>query len=368
MEMPHLTSEKDVADCVSAVHNYMRTTPLLGFPAFHDPMNEKKVVCRSNRARTGLEHDGDRQLYVMLGIFLRVLCPRSDPRAARFYHAAKVALTCNSTLALYMAYLNLQDETEEKEGGDTFETVFAALLDDRPYKTIAEWLYEAFKPMILLCLETLSKKRKQESWPEAEAVVGRPSKRPRVDNGPEPGLQLRCSELPRSSFVSGFITTLKAACKLDHLLQFTGVMPCTNSESPTTYPPPQPTPPDAFARKTCASSSDNTAGRRGQMDSTVSRVAFDAPRQTSEGSSQNKRPAAGVSDGLRRTSESSKENESIETARSENGGTLDGPTVLQQTRLATAHNCWTATTQRKGDIITRIRITTMMSDIIARDI
>ncbi|KAJ7470839.1 hypothetical protein FB451DRAFT_1176044 [Mycena latifolia] len=208
-------SDSDVAVCIAAILTYLETHPPLPFPTFLSLRVKFKVTATSHRTRSGLEHDGDRQIYVILELLLRSIILANDSRAARFYKAIEVALSCNKTLAYYMARLNLQLDTKEKEGGDTFETIFGALFYDMRYQDVANWLIKAFRPLIIVCLDFLGPKRKRVEAPLMEPADSESSSKP------------TSAKRPRTSNdgTGQFTTSPGAAEALSRVLLRVGTMP-----------------------------------------------------------------------------------------------------------------------------------------------
>ncbi|KAJ7152836.1 hypothetical protein C8R46DRAFT_1042472 [Mycena filopes] len=278
----------DVAICTAVVHRWFRKNgvPVNIWDLLHRAGREK-VVCDSNRARTGMEHDGDRQLSVMVGIIARAMCPHTHHLALRFYHvwsfiklmetpllthglqAAKVTSTCNATFALIMELLELQHPTKDKEGGDTFETAFACLFATHSYQKVLELVFVLFKEPMVLCMEALGGCRSDLALdgpsPQTFTVKSQPGR-------------------PSSQLTVPYVTTPAATADLAILLTLVGSMapyalPPGISPSLTSNTPAGSKPsthfvtriknfPDHLAEPhgSCSSSTAKTAKPRGKLE------------------------------------------------------------------------------------------------------
>ncbi|KAJ7609645.1 hypothetical protein FB45DRAFT_876425 [Roridomyces roridus] len=92
------------------------------------------------------------------------------------------ALATNDVLGEYMDALGMLDATSpDKTAGDAFETVLGALLQDRPYTILQDWVTTAFQPLILVAQAALDNNKRK--MPDLSTIEPRVSKRRRVDHG-----------------------------------------------------------------------------------------------------------------------------------------------------------------------------------------
>ncbi|KAJ7622746.1 hypothetical protein DFH06DRAFT_1305510 [Mycena polygramma] len=145
-----------------AAQDWIGTHDTPPFPDFLDPKIKALVVSDSHLVRGGLEYLGDRVLYPMVGAALM----RTIPNRPHLFASMLSALTCNATLGEYMVAHRMHARTSNKGGGDTFETVFGALVKDRKrlgYGELQEFIHQFVAPIILTCVAAVEcGKRKHE--------------------------------------------------------------------------------------------------------------------------------------------------------------------------------------------------------------
>ncbi|KAJ7023390.1 hypothetical protein C8F04DRAFT_1305358 [Mycena alexandri] len=145
----------DHNNCVLASERFIQAHGVLALPPFKSKTTCQATFSWSHWVRGGLEHNGDKQAYAIVGCKARLVCPVTDPRAPRFYVAARTALTCNRFFGVYLLQLGMVQSNENKEVGDVFEALLAALLLDYPLGFVQDWLYRALNPFCYLLLDVL---------------------------------------------------------------------------------------------------------------------------------------------------------------------------------------------------------------------
>ncbi|KAJ7640265.1 hypothetical protein DFH06DRAFT_1215599 [Mycena polygramma] len=145
-----------------AAQDWIGTHDTPPFPDFLDPKIKALVVSDSHLVRGGLEYLGDRVLYPMVGAALM----KTIPNRPHLFASMLSALTCNATLGEYMVAHRMHARTANKGGGDTFETVFGALVKDRKrlgYSELQAFIHQFVGPVILECVAAVEcGKRKHE--------------------------------------------------------------------------------------------------------------------------------------------------------------------------------------------------------------
>ncbi|KAJ7718549.1 hypothetical protein B0H16DRAFT_1740021 [Mycena metata] len=165
--------------CQEAACAYIRDplTVLLFFLPFEDISIRNKTFSVSHLIRTALEFLGDRCLYGFLGRALMAVLPDN----IELYMPIVSALGSNLVLGEITTTLKLHHKTEDKTGGDVFETLQGASIMDRldNWEAVEERAVAMFTPIILACASALlDPKRKANS-----SNNDQPFKRARVRNG-----------------------------------------------------------------------------------------------------------------------------------------------------------------------------------------
>ncbi|KAJ7776135.1 hypothetical protein B0H16DRAFT_1712512 [Mycena metata] len=150
--------------CQEAACTYIRDplTVLLFFLPFEDISIRNKTFSVSHLIRTALEFLGDRCLYGFLGRALMAVLPDN----IELYMPIMSALGSNLVLGEITATLKLHHKTEDKTGGDVFETLQGASIMDRldNWEAVEERAVAMFTPIILACASALlDPKRKANS-------------------------------------------------------------------------------------------------------------------------------------------------------------------------------------------------------------
>ncbi|KAJ7666578.1 hypothetical protein DFH06DRAFT_1184204, partial [Mycena polygramma] len=154
--------------CRGALVSHLRLNPPSTFPRFQDPNLRKGTVSHSHAVRSGFEHAGDTYLYMLVDCAMDQFCPAQFSVSQR--KITRAAVTCNQVLGEFMAALKMIKATVNKTGGDAWETVWGALVDDLGFFWALEWILERFQSLILVCVDTLSPTLKRKHAPEADAL------------------------------------------------------------------------------------------------------------------------------------------------------------------------------------------------------
>ncbi|KAJ6489236.1 hypothetical protein C8R47DRAFT_478583 [Mycena vitilis] len=171
----NLEEKQTFTRCCDALGVYLSLNPS-PFPRFQDPNNQKPTVSLSHAERSGLEHAGDNYLYLMVDYALEQLCP-AEFRLSR-WKVIRAAVTCNRVLGEFMVALKMHERTPDKTGGDAWETVWGAIVDELGFHWALRWVVRTFRPLIMVCVDVLSLTMKRKHSPGEHAPA---AKRPRTD-------------------------------------------------------------------------------------------------------------------------------------------------------------------------------------------
>ncbi|KAJ7472079.1 hypothetical protein FB451DRAFT_1471301 [Mycena latifolia] len=130
---------------------FASTLDLHPFPSFLSSTNQGACVCESNAIRTGLENLGDQAMYLTVGFKVRAMFPG---RSRAFYNNITSVLTSNWFFGSYLRNLKMYhtpSSSGSKEGGDVFETLIGAMVDDRGLRFVQHWVNIGFLPFFLAC-------------------------------------------------------------------------------------------------------------------------------------------------------------------------------------------------------------------------
>ncbi|KAJ6542036.1 hypothetical protein DFH09DRAFT_1089364 [Mycena vulgaris] len=143
----------NIPQCQKALVDFFKRDGLLlpPFPPFQHQSHQESTTCNSHLVRSSLEYSGDRHLYPLVGVALM----RTIPDCPHLYPTLISALTSNVVLGEYMASVKIHARTSNKGGGDTFETVAGAIVDDSSYADLEAWGVTFFQPAIRACVAAL---------------------------------------------------------------------------------------------------------------------------------------------------------------------------------------------------------------------
>ncbi|KAJ7664441.1 hypothetical protein DFH06DRAFT_323518 [Mycena polygramma] len=263
--------------CRGALVSHLRLNPPSTFPRFQDPNLRKGTVSYSHAVRSGFEHAGDTYLYMLVDCAMDQFCPAQFSVSQR--KITRAAVTCNQVLGEFMAALKMIKATVNKTGGDAWETVWGALVDDLGFFWALEWILERFQSLILVCVDTLSPTLKRKHAPEDDALQAptRAAKRLRTDP-PVDDTSLRTitpSEPACEHSASPKVSLVPSTSPKVSLLDFLANVRRAANLAPSPFPDPAPS---ALSSNRPASTGKTTPTAPAAANAQTSYSAADKPR------------------------------------------------------------------------------------------